>query len=387
MRRILGLLLLIAISVGLSGCGESRQVENQAYILTMGLDLSEAGEIVITALSPKISGGGGDESGSSGSGSDEYLHLSVRGESYERALERLNWAVPRTLNLSQLKLIVFSQELVEQVDCGDLFREIAKTELLFTAAHVVVCDGKAQAFIECMQPTVGTRLSTDIEASIEHYVNYGIAPDSRLATLYYQTESVYSDPLAIYAVLSDEEEGDEGDPNGAQPASALSGPAEKVSQKLDSEIRTRYLGAAVFCEGRYCGLLDGGETVLANLLTDSLNLFWYTMDDECIKLNTVGKPQIRVDTQTNPVKIEISIRLSVSNQDHPISEEKLRDSLQGDIAALIEHAQRMGAEPFGFSEVAARSFLTLDQWQQYDWRERFRSADVEIKLRFEQLNT
>ena len=31
-------------------------------------------------------------------------------------------------------------------------REIAKTELLFTAAHVVVCSGKAQAFIESMQP-------------------------------------------------------------------------------------------------------------------------------------------------------------------------------------------------------------------------------------------
>ena len=224
MRRILVILLLIAITVGLGGCGESRQVENQAYILTMGLDLSQEGEIVITALSPKISGGGSDESGSSGS--VEYLHLSVRGESYERALERLNWAVPRTLNLSQLKLIVFSQELVEQIDCGDLFREIAKTELLFTAAHVVVCAGKAQAFIENMQPTVGTRLSTDIEASIEHYVNYGIAPDSRLATLYDQTESVYSDPLAIYAVLSEEEKGGTDDQNGAQPASALSGPAE-----------------------------------------------------------------------------------------------------------------------------------------------------------------
>ena len=110
-KRILGGLLLAAIVIGLSGCGASRQVENQAYILVMGLDLSEDGELVITALSPKISGGGGDEGGSSGSGSEsgDYLHLSVRGESYERALERLNWAVPRTLNLSQLKLIVFSQ--------------------------------------------------------------------------------------------------------------------------------------------------------------------------------------------------------------------------------------------------------------------------------------
>ena len=388
-KSILGGLLLLTIAVSLSGCGESRQVENQAYILAMGLDLNEDGDFVITALSPKISGGGGDESGSSGSGSEnsDYLHLSVRGESYERALERLNWAVPRTLNLSQLKLIVFSQDLVQQVNCRDLFHEISKTELLFTAAHVVVSEGKAQEFVENLQPTVGTRLSTDIEASIEHYVNYGITPDSRLATLYYQTESVYSDPLAIYAMLSDEEGSGSGEENGAQPASALSGPAEQVSQKLDSDIRTRYLGAAVFCNGEFRGLLDGGETVLANLLTDSLNLFWYTLEDECVKLNTVGKPKIKVDTDADPVKIEISIQLSVSNQDQRMRVEKLRDSLKSDIEALIEHTQRMGVEPFGFAEVAARGFANLDQWQQYDWREKYRHSDVEIKLRFEQLNT
>ena len=85
-KRILGGLLLLFIAACLSGCGESRQVENQAYILAMGLDLNEDGELVITALSPKISGGGSDEGGSSGSGSEnsDYLHLSVRGESYER---------------------------------------------------------------------------------------------------------------------------------------------------------------------------------------------------------------------------------------------------------------------------------------------------------------
>ena len=127
--------------------------------------------------------------------------------------------------------------------------------------------------------------------------------------------------------------------------------------------------------------------MLANLLTDSLNLFWYTLEDECVKLNTVGKPKIKVDTDADPVKIEISIQLSVSNQDQRMRVEKLRDSLKSDIEALIEHAQRMGAEPFGFAEIAARSFATLDQWQQYDWREQFRHADVEIKLRFEQLNT
>lgn len=386
-KLMLGALLLLSLAALLSGCAESRQVENQAYILAMGLDLNDNGGIAISALSPKISGGGGDESGSAGSGSEssDYLHLSVRGDSYEKALERLNWAVPRTLNLSQLKLIVFSQELVEAINCADLFEEIAKTELLFTAAHVVVSDCRAQDFLEALEPTVGTRLSTDIDASIEHYVNYGITPDSRLATLFYQTDSIYSDPMAIYAMLAQE-----GAPGGgeedAKEASALSGPAEQVSAELDSDIKTRYLGAVVFSDGSFCGLLDGSETVLANLLSGSLNAFWYTLEDECIKLNIVGSPKIRVNTGADPVKIDISIDLSVSNQDHSMDAGVLRESLCSDIEALIARTQDMGAEPFGFAEIAARRFATLAQWQSYDWKRRYLDADVEIKLEFEQLN-
>ncbi len=284
-----------------------------------------------------------------------------------------------------LKLIVFSQELVEAINCADLFEEIAKTELLFTAAHVVVSDCRAQDFLEALEPTVGTRLSTDIDASIEHYVNYGITPDSRLATLFYQTDSVYSDPMAIYAMLAQE-----GAPGGgeedAKEASALSGPAEQVSAELDSDIKTRYLGAAVFSDGSFCSLLDGSETVLANLLSGSLNAFWYTLEDECIKLNIVGSPKIRVNTGADPVKIDISIDLSVSNQDHSMDAGVLRESLCSDIEALIARTQDMGAEPFGFAEIAARRFATLAQWQSYDWKRRYLDADVEIKLEFEQLN-
>ncbi len=388
-KRILCALMVLGVAIGLGGCAESRQVENQAYILVMGMDLDEDRNIVISALSPKISGGSSGESGSSGGSGSEYLRLSVRGASYEEALERLNWAVPRTLNLTQLKMIVFSRDLVERANCGDLFKEIAKTELLFTAAHVVVSAGNAQEFIEAMEPTVGTRLSTDIAASIQHYVRYGIAPDSRLANLYYRTESVYSDPMAIYAVLSEEKapSGGGGGEGGAQPASALAGPMEEVSKALDSDIRTRYLGAAVFSDGAYRGLLDGGETVLANLLSGSLDLFWYSLEGECIKLNTVGAAKVKVDTDADPARIEVSARLSVSNQDRPLDVEVLRASLRRDLEALIAHAQDMGAEPFGFAEVAARNFATLEQWQDYDWKREFQRAEVQIKLQFEQLNT
>ena len=56
------------------------------------------------------------------------------------------------------------------------------------------------------------------------------------------------------------------------------------------------------------------------------------------------------------------------------------------IRAMFEEGQNMarefGAEPFGFAEKAARSFLTIDAWRQYNWDQKFIDAKIEIELSF-----
>lgn len=379
MRRIKALSLLLAAAFLLSGCSLSTQLEDQAYVLVMGLDRTQDGQIELSTQIPKISGSMG-ESGSSGK-AENYMQISVKANNFEGALEMLDWASPRNINLAQMKLIVLSRALASEKNTGDLIANIAQTERLFTATKVAVCEGTAKDFVAAIQPFIGTRISTDIEAMFSHYNNRGYVPESSLADLYYQTESVYSDPMVTYALLDQAALKKE---NEDQKASTFARNIEKLSTSYESEIPTRYLGAAVFSEGRMQGILSGEETILANLLRNESESFRYESGGQSLEFVPTRPVYLDVDTNADPVRIRVNMVLSYAAQEKIPDENVLKASLLHDLETMIQHTQRMHVEPFGFAERAARNFLTISDWVDFDWKNRYPDAKIEIRLRFAQ---
>ena len=372
------LLPLIAAVCLLGGCSHHAQVENQAFLLVMGLDHSADGQIEMCAQIPRIAGNSQSaEGGQNSGGSADYAMMCVTGASYEEALERLDWISPRDLNPAQLKLVVISRELAESSNCPTLINHISQTERLFTATRVVVCEGSAKDFVAAIQPTVGTRLSTDISAMFAHYIGRGFIPRSRLADLYYLMNSVYSDPLVSYAVLETAAQPQE---DAAQTASALAGDLASLSREFESDIDTRYLGAAVFSDGRMRGVLDGEQTICTNLLLNELNSFYYSVAEASVELIPEGRFKLSVDVNSEPVRLSVKGKLSLSAEELPVDEESLIRHLRADIEDTIRTAQRMGVEPFGFAEAAARRFSTLEDWVSFGWKQRYLSATVDVDI-------
>lgn len=371
MRSIARALLLLLPLLLLGGCSDERQVENQAYVIAMGLDRAANGGIEISVQLPKI-GGSGSAEGEGEKGGGDYLKLSVEAQSYQGALERLGWAIPRKLNLSQIKLIVFSRELAAGEDFRALLQALTDTEQLFAAANVAISEGSAKEFVFSLEPTLGTRLAAELQATLEHYQKLGVTPDCSLAELYFYTNSIYSDPLAGYVLRAQD----------AKSAAAPAGSAQELLQTTQSQIESRYLGAAVFAEGRLRGVLSGEQAVMANLIGNSLESFRYLFGGEALELSPMGQCHISVDTGGERAKISISMNLSISSQTRAPDVDGLRESLKADMLDAIEAARRMGADVFGFADAAARNFLTRQDFINYNWRSRFQDAQIEIRLRF-----
>lgn len=361
--------VLIWICVLLCGCSQASQVENHSYVLAMGLDAAEGNQLQMTVLVPKISAAPQPESESKGTSSN-YTRFQITAEDFESALSRLDWASPRDVTLSQIKLIVISQELAQDPNCRRLIESIAQTERLYTAAKVAVCRGDAGAFIEKLHPAIGTRISEEIDAMYEHYTGSGYLPDSSLADLYYQTESVYSDPMVSYAFLAED----------AKAASALSGSTEEISSHYESDISNRYLGAAVFSGGRMVGTLNGTQTIMANLLRNEVDAVRYDCGGQSLNMIPARATYVRVDPRGEVPVIHINMHLSVAAQEQMPDENLLRESLKADLLRAIRSAQAMKAEPFAFAEKAARYFPTFAAWETYDWSERFQSAEIVMDL-------
>ena len=370
--------MLLALAL-LSGCSNHAQVEHQAFLLVMGLDRAEGGGIEMSAQIPRISGNSQESADGEGNSSG-YAQMSVTGSNYEEALERLDWISPRDLNPAQLKLVVLSRDLAESEDCPELIERLARTERLFTATRVVVCEGRAKDFVSTIRPTVGTRLSTDISALFEHCIGRGFTPRSRLADLYYLQNSVYCDPMVGYAVIGPQMQSGGEQSDAAQPASALSAELMELSERFESDIPMRFIGAALFRDGRMCGVLDGAQTLCANLLQNEMDSFYYNFDDVSVELIPEGSIRLRVDADGDAVALRVRGRLSLAAEEMDIDEEALLDHLNADVKAAIRATQALGVDIFGFAEAAAKRFGTIEDWVNYDWRRRYPGAELDVRL-------
>ena len=361
MRSVCVMLLLC---LALTGCGVTGEVENQAYALVMGVDRTEAG-IGLTIRIPRIGQGGQGDDKSGGKG-EPYLVLSAEGSDYVQAMENLQWAAARELNLSHLKLLVVSETLASEEGFPTLLRRLAETRHLYTTAGFIVCEGKARDFIEGQETLLGSHLSGDIEATFRHYAAHGFIPKATFADLYFGTLSRYSDPVGIWGFP---------DP-GEKPAAAV---IETDESRLNEQTRTassrQYLGTAVFREGRLAMKLNAAETLGLNLLTGRVNSFTYKANGRAWDLSTLRRPRVKVDTKGDKPVVRVDVYLTSAQQE---GLNVLEGAVSQDLMVLIGRCQAMGVEPFGFAEKAAKHFITIIDWLEYDWHTRFQQAEIEV---------
>ena len=122
---------LFSSALLLSGCSESNEVETLAYVLILGLDLMDDGQIRVCAQIPKITG---KDDASNGSGDGSELVFSAEGDSFPEAMSQLEWIVPRRLDLSQLQLVIVSEKMARSDRFAAAATSMMDAYRLYTAA-------------------------------------------------------------------------------------------------------------------------------------------------------------------------------------------------------------------------------------------------------------
>lgn len=345
------LLLLIICMAMLGGCSQSRQVENQAYVIVLGVDTNEAGEIVLNAKIPTLSASGSEDEPSA---QDSYQVFSASGRNFDTALQTLHRASPRNLNLSQMQLLVVSETLAKQIQFREIIEQIAQTERLFTASYVVISEGDAGEFVDALEPAVGSRLSLDIPAILENYAEQGLIPDATLADLYYLSETMYSDPMAISA-----------HPSNSEP---------------ETYTETVFSGAKVFRNGQLSMELDAEECVLSALLRNEADYFRYEVDGKSIEAAPNAPTKLSVELKGTTAALCAELYLNIGIQNDMPDIERIQAQMEAEILELIAKAQQNNVEPFGFSNIAAGKYITIQKWLDSDWRSSYQNADVEVRV-------
>ena len=359
-------LLLCCAALLLTGCRITGEVENQAYVLVLGMDRLPDGRLELTARVPQIGKSSAPEKESGGGG---YLTFSAAGGDWGAALEALEQVTPRPMLLSHIEMLVASEALAQAPGFGELIARVAETPHLYTTARFAVCDGSARDFIDAQQTVIGTRLSSEINAMLDHYAERGVVPQSTLADAYCLTKSFYADPVAIHASLAKAD----------APASAsLVDPRDASGGDVRAPMRQRYAGAALFRGGRMVGALDAGQARMLGLIRGTARSVPIECDGRSWQLTPNGAPQrcVRLDGDG----ATLALRLSLNTVDGVCDADakRLEAVMSNELSDVIRLCQRLGTDPFGFSDSAAARFATVGDWLASDWRSRYANARLDV---------
>ena len=367
-KRMLTILIVMFLAVFMTGCQQSNYIENHAYALFMGMDMDDDGVWRLTVRIPRISSGGSGAGNGGGNQESEYLTFSSVGKDFNEALMMLEAGMPRTLNLSGMTLIAVSDKIAASRDMYDLILQLADNYSIYGSTRMAICEGNAGQFVEQQETVIGTSLSEGIASRLQNSARLGYILQSRLADIFYDTVSIYSDPMAVLCTLAQNED------------SMAPGDTSVQRLSVKSESKNRYMGAAVMRDGIMVGKLTGMQTIFVNILKGDVDGFSYTMDGISIQMAGLSKPAISIDTGAGAPSIDILLKFSAMGTPESQDIEKLTDELTEKFMETLSVCQQMGAEPFGFAELAASDFFTIASWQSYNWREAFSIAEINLKI-------
>ena len=364
--RILPFYLIACLA--LCGCQVSGEVENQAYVLVMALDRTQDGALGLTVRIPSV--GKSDAKSGDGEGTDSpYLTFSVSGTSWPMAMDALQWATPRKINLSHIEMIVVSARLASEHDFPSLMNQLSDTPHLYTTACLVVCEGSAKAFLEAGKTVIGTRMSAELRTMLRQYAAQGYIPFTSLADTCYTANSIYADPVAIWGFLAN-------DASQAEGAAYL----DEFPRVLDSPMTQRFYGAALFRNGVFIGRLSPPETALLGLIRGQRTPIAFGFRGKACELTPASKPRRNVEFRDDGTDLTLRVRLYTSEGLSHDEISALEAAMEDALSALIDRCQQLRCDPFGFAEIAARGFPTVQQWLACDWRDRFASAALHINV-------
>jgi spore germination protein KC len=148
---VLSLLTLMAVLTA-GGCWGSRETDEVAYILSIGLDRGEQDRFLVTisiANPQNIAGAGAGGAGEGGLGSS--VIMSVESSAVIPSLNLFETSVDRQLSLLHTKAYIISEELARE-GLHDLLLSLIRYRELRGTALVLVSRGSARDFIEKNKP-------------------------------------------------------------------------------------------------------------------------------------------------------------------------------------------------------------------------------------------
>lgn len=363
-RLMLQLIVILLLSILLTGCWDYRELSDLAIVAGVAIDLAdEPGKVIITSqvIKPR-------EFTNAGEGA--YINVGAPGYTPFESVRFATTEFDRRLYFSHAKVMIISQELAEQQDIRPFLDFFARDVEPRGDMNVLIAAGKAKDLLE-------------VKPNMEQVPALGLA---ELVITCQATGQVcvrkYSEFIQMLT-------------NKTTAAHATY--AEVYEEK--GQKKPRYVGSAVFKEGKMVGTLDKAQTRGMLFVTNRVKGGIIVVDApgggkaslEIIDSRTKVTPQVKDDQISIKIEVVITSNLGgttgFTDLTTPLFMASLRRRqaavVRSEIMQAVEQAKEWKADFLKFNEVVYRKFPR--EWKKLEprWDEVFPNIDVQIEVKSE----
>ncbi|QNU65674.1 Ger(x)C family spore germination protein [Ruminiclostridium herbifermentans] len=402
LKTLILLLITIISVVSVSGCYDSNEVDDLAYVIAIGVDKADDNSFNLTfqtAVPKSITGGEGESTDIKTFKTDNFL----------TGLKKTSAYLERKINLSHTKIIVVSEEVAKEGIMAFL-NGLQQNIELRPSVEIIVSSEGAQKYIESIKPKLSSSPAKHYDLLFKSFETDFLVKDTQLEDYMYRAKYKSTQPIAIYAAIdksiNDEEKSDNGNKKQEEEDKKDEESSKEDKDKDDKnkgdenkEGSMSVAGLAVFKMDKMVGKLNKDEAMLFALMTSTKNKeieIVDPLDDRFKVLGNVtklrtssskvkiinGKPQINIKLDLN---VDVKAVQSDNDYDDPENGAKLKAAyeqyLNEGIKKLLDKTTKeLKSDIFGFAQEAKKNFLTIDDWENANWDDIFVKSEYELMV-------
>ncbi|MBR4110447.1 MAG: hypothetical protein IKK43_02000 [Clostridia bacterium] len=435
MNRILlkisvSILIMLLLFTTLTGCYNSKELDDLAYIIGIAIDKGTEKKFMITlqiAVPVKIASEGSEP------GKDSSTLITIEADSLSSAISYASTRTSKEMKLSHNKIIVFSEEIAktELTNCVNAF--ISSQEIR-PRTSIVVCPDEARKFLENAFPVLETNPARYYDLLLASAEYTGYTTKTELIDFYLNNKSKYINPIAIHgnittyqdptgpsdpnppSAASDSSSGNDsqgsssesgGNSNGGGGSSndssssggsssgSSSGAQDSNQEQNKEDLTPELYGIAVFANNVMVGTLTNYEVLAHSIMTNSLQGVNFDLGETTVSISQRKRPQIKVNVDGNIPHIDITVLLDarllysgdnlnyLQGNNKKDLQQKLEEEFKNIITTYLDKtAKEFKSDIVGFGKILKANYLTIEELDKINWLNIYKNSVFDLKVKF-----
>ena len=382
----------------------SQNIDRLDYIIAIGIDKSP--DNTNLQVSFEFTDLGAFSESDSEQGSKPIIDTVVA-PSISESINLMNAYAGKQVNLSHCKVVVFSEDVARDGILEEVTYLMNSPQIRPTT-NIIIASDKAKDYIENSTSSLEGILTKyyDLFPTSAEYTGY---TSNILLSRFYQ--NLTSDESGAVAILGTKSKSAKKN-SSSQEEDTSNSTKQEVSNNtslesiatgeniVEGDRGTENIGLAVFNKDKYIGNLSAIETLCYTLIEEEVDNFSVCIDHPTnpdkkidVSVSSLEPNNVKVDiSKDNPIitiKLNLTAKALTGQNSLDFSDKDTLNSVNSALKEfltskmknfLYKTSKEYGCDINGFYRLVKQKFLTIPEYDNYNWEEMYKKADFNVEI-------